>query len=166
MRVREISRLVAAITLLLPVAAFAQGGIIAGTVRDSSSAAIPGAVVQSPNEATAATFQAVTDEQGAYQFVALAPGRYRLEAMLDGFETDVRQITVEEGRTVTIVVTLSPARITEGVVVTARRIEESAQEVPIPLSVVGGNLVSDAGAFNVNRLQEIVPTVQFYFNNP
>ena len=166
MRVREISRLVAAIILLLPVAAFAQGGIIAGTVRDSSSAAIPGAVVQSTNEATAATLQAVTDDQGAYQFIALAPGRYRLEAMLDGFETDVRQITVEEGRTVTIVVTLSPARITEGVVVTARRIEESAQEVPIPLSVVGGNLVSDAGAFNVNRLQELVPTVQFYSTNP
>ena len=51
-------------------------------------------------------------------------------------------------------------------VVTARRIEEVAQEVPIPVSVVGGNQVADTGAFNVNRLKEQIPTVQFYSTNP
>ena len=49
---------------------------------------------------------------------------------------------------------------------TARRVEEVAQEVPIPVSVVSGNLVADAGAFNVNRLKEMIPTVQFYSTNP
>jgi outer membrane receptor protein involved in Fe transport len=42
------------------------------------------------------------------------------------------------------------------VVVTARRVEEQAQEVPIPVSVVRGDLVADAGAFNVNRLKEML----------
>ena len=51
-------------------------------------------------------------------------------------------------------------------VVTARRVEEVAQEVPIPVSVVRGDLVADAGAFNVNRLKEMLPTVQFYSTNP
>ncbi len=51
-------------------------------------------------------------------------------------------------------------------VVTARRVEEVAQEVPIPVSVVSGDLVADAGAFNVNRLKEMIPTVQFYSTNP
>ena len=51
-------------------------------------------------------------------------------------------------------------------VVTARRVEEAAQEVPIPVSVVRGDLVADAGAFNVNRLKEMLPTVQFYSTNP
>ena len=51
-------------------------------------------------------------------------------------------------------------------VVTARRVEEVAQEVPIPVSVVSGDLVADAGAFNVNRLKELIPTVQFYSTNP
>ena len=51
-------------------------------------------------------------------------------------------------------------------VVTARRVEEAAQEVPIPLSVVDGDLVENAGAFNVNRLKELIPTVQFYSTNP
>ena len=41
-----------------------------------------------------------------------------------------------------------------------------AQEVPIPVSVVRGDLVADAGAFNVNRLKEMLPTVQFYSTNP
>src|SRR4029434_6555771 len=46
------------------------------------------------------------------------------------------------------------------------RTEEVAQEVPIPVSVVRGDLVADAGAFNVNRLKEMLPTVQFYSTNP
>ena len=49
---------------------------------------------------------------------------------------------------------------------TARRVEEVAQEVPIPVSVVSGDLVADTGAFNVNRLKELIPTVQFYSTNP
>ena len=73
---------------------------------------------------------------------------------------------LEAGQTLSIDVTLTPSRITEAVVVTARRIEEVAQEVPIPVSVVGGNMVADTGAFNVNRLKEQIPTVQFYSTNP
>lgn len=34
------------------------------------------------------------------------------------------------------------------------------------MSVVSGELVSEAGAFNVNRLKELIPTVQFYSTNP
>src|SRR5687767_10832438 len=59
----------------------------------------------------------------------------------------------------------SPVEI-QGVVVTARRVEEVAQEVPIPLAVVSGEMVESAGAFNVNRLQTAVPTIQFYTTNP
>ena len=50
--------------------------------------------------------------------------------------------------------------------VTARRVEEVAQDVPIPLSVVTGEVIEKAGAFNVNRLKEMIPTVQFYSSNP
>ena len=118
------------------------------------------------NEDTGVTAEAVSNEQGSYRADALAPGQYRLETALDGFETAVRRIVLDLGQTPAIDVTLTPARITEGVVVTARRVEEVAQEVPIPLSVVSGNLVADAGAFNVNRLKELIPTVQFYSTNP
>lgn len=49
----------------------------------------------------------------------------------------------------------------EGIVVTARRVQEQAQDVPIALSVIGGVELAEAGAFNVNRLKELAPTVQF-----
>ena len=52
------------------------------------------------------------------------------------------------------------------VTITSRRRQESAQAVPIPISVIRGALVEDAGAFNVNRLKELVPTVQLYSSNP
>jgi iron complex outermembrane receptor protein len=54
----------------------------------------------------------------------------------------------------------------EEVTVTARRREEAAQDVPIPVSVVSGQLITDVGAFNVNRIKELVPTVQLYSSNP
>lgn len=52
------------------------------------------------------------------------------------------------------------------VVVTSRRRQESVQEIPLPVSVIRGFTVEDAGAFNVNRLKELVPTVQLYSSNP
>jgi iron complex outermembrane receptor protein len=60
----------------------------------------------------------------------------------------------------------SNAAPVEEVTVTARRREEAAQEVPIPVSVVSGELISDTGAFNVNRVKELVPAVQLYSSNP
>jgi len=53
----------------------------------------------------------------------------------------------------------------EDVVISSRRRQESAQDVPIPISVIGGTRAEDAGAFNVNRLKELVPTVQLYASN-
>ncbi len=53
----------------------------------------------------------------------------------------------------------------EDVVISSRRRQESAQDVPIPISVISGTRAEDAGAFNVNRLKELVPTVQLYASN-
>ncbi len=54
----------------------------------------------------------------------------------------------------------------EEVTVSARRREEAAQEVPIPVSVVSGQVITEIGAFTVNRIKELVPTVQLYSSNP
>ena len=155
----------ALVLILLSGAAAAQTAVaVTGLVRDSSGGAIPGVIVRVVNEQTGAAVEAVSDAQGAYR-AEVGPGRYKVEAVLDGFENASKQIVVEAAA-VTSDITLEPARFTEGVVVTARRVEEEVQEVPIPVSVVTGNLVADAGAFNVNRLKELVPTVQFYSSNP
>ena len=144
----------------------ADPSTITGSIRDASGAAIPGATIRIINETSGAIAEAVSDAQGTYRTAALAPGRYRLEISLDGFEMVARQAVVAPDQTTAIDVTLVPSKLTEAVVVTARRVEEVAQEVPIPLSVVDGKLASGAGAFNVNRLKELIPTVQFYSTNP
>jgi iron complex outermembrane recepter protein len=155
------------VTLPVPIAAAQTGqNGIRGVVHDSSGGAIPGATVRIVNDDGGTAVQTVTDGQGAYTTAPLAPGRYTVEIALDGFETLSRQVVVTADRVSAVDVTLSPSRLTESVVVTARRVEEVAQEVPIPLSVVDGKLAADTGAFNVNRLKELVPTVQFYSTNP
>ncbi|MDF7773998.1 TonB-dependent receptor [Sphingomonas sp. AOB5] len=52
------------------------------------------------------------------------------------------------------------------IIVTARRRLEQAQDVPIPISVVGVKELDSTGSFNVQRLQQIQPTLQFYSSNP
>jgi len=60
-----------------------------------------------------------------------------------------------------------PAPTSDGdIVVTARRRAESAQDVPIALTVVSGLALSNTGTFNLNRLQTTQPTLQFYSSNP
>jgi len=48
------------------------------------------------------------------------------------------------------------------VVVTSRRRQESIQDIPIPIAVISGAKAEDAGAFNPNRLKELIPSVQLY----
>jgi Carboxypeptidase regulatory-like domain len=117
-----------------PVRLLAQTGTstIAGLVRDSSAATIPGAVVRVVNEDTRVSVEAVSDEHGSYRTAELMAGRYRLETALNGFETIVRRIVLEDGQTATIDVTLIPARITEGVIVTARPPGNSGLYVGLP----------------------------------
>jgi iron complex outermembrane receptor protein len=52
------------------------------------------------------------------------------------------------------------------ITVTARRREERSQDVPLAISVVGGEHIDNTGSFNVGRLQQMTPTLQFYSSNP
>lgn len=52
------------------------------------------------------------------------------------------------------------------ILVTARRRAESVQRVPIAMSVIGGADIDKTGAFNVNRLQQQQPSLQFFSSNP
>jgi iron complex outermembrane receptor protein len=52
------------------------------------------------------------------------------------------------------------------IIVTARRRLETSQDVPVAISVVGGEHIDNTGSFNVGRLQQLTPTLQFYSSNP
>ncbi|WP_298670122.1 TonB-dependent receptor [uncultured Sphingomonas sp.] len=62
---------------------------------------------------------------------------------------------------------LGPAQQGGGdIVVTARRRAETVQRVPIAISVIGGTALADTGAYNVGRLTQLQPSLQFYSSNP
>ncbi|MDX2279435.1 MAG: TonB-dependent receptor [Saprospiraceae bacterium] len=72
---------------------------------------------------------------------------------------------IEISKTPLTITLVEDSQLSE-VVITSRRRQETAQNVPIPISVIGGKLIEESGAFNVNRLKELVPTVQLYSSNP
>ncbi|HBI17927.1 MAG TPA: TonB-dependent receptor, partial [Brevundimonas sp.] len=52
------------------------------------------------------------------------------------------------------------------IVVTARRRDERAQDVPIALTVVNEELLDRTGAYNVGQVTQLAPSVQMLTSNP
>ena len=79
------------IALLAPAVATAQS--LAGVVKDTSGAVLPGVTVEASSPALIErTRSTVTDDRGQYQIVDLRPGTYGVTFALPGFAT------VQEGR--------------------------------------------------------------------
>ena len=54
----------------------------------------------------------------------------------------------------------------DAIVVTARRREESLQDVPLPVSVFSERQLTSTGTYNIARVAQIQPVIQFYASNP
>src|SRR4051794_29693855 len=71
--------------LLLPTAAFAQAAI-AGAVRDSSGAVLPGVTVEAASPVLIERVRSVvSDDTGQYRIVDLRPGTFTVTFTLAGF---------------------------------------------------------------------------------
>jgi len=76
----------------LPSAAFAQGGSIAGAVKDASGAILPGVTVEAASPVLIEkTRSVVTDGTGQYKIIDLRPGVYTVTFTLPGFNTVKRE---------------------------------------------------------------------------
>src|SRR5438046_5337871 len=88
MRGRQVA-LAAVLTglVLLPAAAHARS-VIAGIVRDSTGAVLPGVSVEADSPALIEKARTVvTDASGAYKIVDLRPGTYTIVFSVPGFTT-------------------------------------------------------------------------------
>ena len=85
------------VVLTLPAAAAAQGSI-AGSVRDTSGAVLPGVTVEASSAALIEKMRsAVTDSSGQYRIVDLPPGTYDVAFSLAGFRMIRREGIVLQG---------------------------------------------------------------------
>jgi len=94
-------------------------GNIAGDVRDTAGAVIPGATVVITNVGTGASRTVTTNGEGHYAATFLQPGQY--EVILGGGsfgKVDQKNVAVTVGGTVTVDATLRTADVTTNVVVT------------------------------------------------
>ena len=110
-----------ALTLLLPVLAFAQGdrGALTGVVTDPSGAVVPEAVISIVETRTGSATKAASSSAGYYR-VSVPPGTYRIEASKEGFKTAVAEnIVVPVAQVVTIDLTLQVGSTTQSVTVTS-----------------------------------------------
>lgn len=147
------------ILLLLISGVLNAQGILKGSIKDSGGLPVEAAtlVIKGTNTYT------VTEENGAFALTTSEALPFIIRVSSVGYKPQDFQVTQFSA---TIEITLIDDGELEEVVVTARRRTETVQQVPIPISVVGGDLIEDAGAFNVNRVKELVPTVQLYSSNP
>src|SRR4051812_10402583 len=106
--------------LLMSFPTFAQApaGVITGRVADATGLPLPGTTVTVQGVDITRTF--VSESDGRFRFLDLAPGEYTLTSTLQDFSTNVRgHIAVSVGQTVDIPVTLALGARTETVNVTA-----------------------------------------------
>jgi Carboxypeptidase regulatory-like domain/TonB dependent receptor len=85
-----VAMLILAAAVAIPAAAQLPTGTILGTVKDSSGASIPGAMVTLRNTDTNLTKTATTEQDGSYRFPELAVGHYEVKAEAAGFRTETR----------------------------------------------------------------------------
>jgi hypothetical protein len=124
--------------LVVPSASFAQSerGTITGVIEDSSKAGVPGVPIKIVNTATNATNEVVSSANGLYTVSNLAPGTYRLEAALQGFQSAmVDGIRLSAGATARINVTLAVGTLAETVSVVAASAILQTQDAKVTSNV-------------------------------
>ena len=90
-----------------------------GTVVDPSKSVVPGVTVTAIEISSGRQYVAVTDERGEYQLPNVDPGRYKLQAAIDGFATVViPEVDLLVGQNATILFVLKVAALEESLTVT------------------------------------------------
>lgn len=144
--------------LFFSTPAFTQN--IDGTIKSGDEAPVVGATILIKGT----TVSAVADVNGQFSITASKELPFTLLVSSVGYKP--QEIQIYELSDEPFEIILLEDNLLEEVVVTSRRRVEIAQEIPIPISVVSGAAIENTGAFNVNRVKELVPSVQLYSSNP
>jgi len=133
--------------------------IITGIVKNSNGAIVPKATLTIRGTSTTVT----ADDNGKFSITSTLETPLYIRVSSVGYKPqDFQVVKFQEAPLEFILV---ESALLDEIVVTSRRRSEVLQDVPIAITVIGGQAAENAGAFNVNRLKELVPSVQLYASN-
>jgi len=152
-------RLLTLLSLLLTASfAFAQS-TVTGVVKRSNGTPVPRATVKIRGTNVSVS----ADDNGVFSITAKEEPPFYLQISSVGYKAQDFQVLKLQDTPLELV--LVESALLDEIVVTSRRRSEALQDVPIPITVIGGQAAENAGAFNVNRLKELVPSLQLYASN-
>lgn len=146
--------------VLMAASAGAQSaeGRLAGVVRDSSGAAVPGAAVTVTNDRTRAAQSTVSRPDGTFSVSGLAAGDYTVEVQLRGFGPSKQQVKVAQGAPVQVEFTLSASLEEEIVVIGSRGEARSTVETMAPVDVLSAREFQALNGDLADQLRTLVPS--------
>jgi iron complex outermembrane receptor protein len=155
-------RLLLSLVFLLPFYLYSQDtqSSISGRVVNDNNAGLPFASITIKGT----SIGTVSDSLGYFTLTSTQKIPYVVLITSSGYAS--LQFTVKNGDVKNAVLQLQSQFQNDTVVITSRRRREVLQDVPIPVSVIGGRQIDNIGAFNVTRLKELVPSLQMYTSNP
>src|SRR5262249_15608810 len=107
--------------LLVAPAMAAQSSFatVSGTVQDASGALLPGVTITATNIGTNVVSTIISNEAGAYTFVSLLPGTYKVTAELPSFQSQAyTDVQLGNAQQVRLNFTLNVSNVAQNVEVT------------------------------------------------
>src|SRR5215467_2667280 len=111
------SRLFVFLLGVLPLAA--QTSSLQGVITDAQSGIVPEAVVTAINQSTSAARKALSAGNGAYSFLQMPPGNYKISVEKPGFRTYTAEVRLQIDTPATLDVKLEVGAVTETINVEA-----------------------------------------------
>jgi hypothetical protein len=159
---RVVQRLSLAVFLLLPSSAAAQqSGSIAGLVRDTTGAVLPGVTVEAGSPALIEKVRTViTDEAGQYRIVDLRPGVYAVTFSLPGFSSIRRDgVELTAGFTANVNAELRVGSVAETITVSGASPVVDVQNVNTQRTVTREVLDTVPSGKQFTALAQLIPGV-------
>src|SRR4051794_29725419 len=171
-------RLFVALVLVAAGSTLASAQSLAGTVRDTSGAVLPGVTVEASSAALITKVRtSVTDDSGQYRITDLPPGTYKVTFTLVGFATVVRDgVELAGGGVMTIGAEMRVGSLEESITVTGESpvvdVQTARQQMTIdgdivralPASRSYGNYIAAVPAIQATGFGSGAATINNFFS--
>src|SRR5436190_8289778 len=175
---RMLLRSLVVIAMVAAGASLASAQSLAGTVRDTSGAVLPGVTIEASSPALITKVRTgLTDETGQYRIPDLPPGTYKISFTLTGFTTVVREgLELSGGGVMTIGAEMRVGGLAESIVVSGESpvvdIQTARQQMVIngdivralPASRSYGNYIAALPAIQATGFGSGAATINNFFS--